>query len=168
MRNFYQTQIEQAASTAGLSTVLVNPEDPSDLALPLPRIDIAWKKEKLTPQGKKLARASTETTRVIRSVIYEVKQPVTVCIMTDDAITLDETARRFLIALPKSFADPHGNVVTCKAQEATWGGFTSELVEVLKTWSKTYHITFTSLITKDKAHAWVKEIDPQITQGKVS
>lgn len=165
MRNFYQSQIEHAATAANLTTVLVNPEDPSDIALPLPRIDIVWKKEKLTSIGKKLACSGTATTRTLRTAVYKVEQPVTISIMTDDVDSLDETARQFLAALPKSFADSDNNVVTCIAQEATWGGFTSELVEVLKTWSKTYQVTFSSYVTRSVEHPWLLDIDPKITQG---
>lgn len=164
MRNFYQSQIEQAASVAGLSSVLINPEDPSDLALPLPRIDVTWLKEKYTRIGKKIAVSGDEKNRKLKAAVYRAEQGTTVSIMTDDKGSLDEMAKQFLLALPKTCADPQGNVVTCSVNQAEWGGFSSELVEVLKTWSKAYHITFTRLITKEVAHPWMKDVSPSVRQ----
>jgi len=164
MRNFYQSQIEQAASVVGLSTVLINPEDSSDLALPLPRIDVIWLKEKHTRIGKKIAVSGDEKNRKVKAAIYRAEQAATVSIMTDDKDSLDEVGKQFLLALPKSCPDPQGNVVTCKVDQAEWGGFSSELVEVLKTWSKAYHITFTSLLTKEVAHPWMKDVTPSVSR----
>lgn len=168
MRNFYQSRIEKAASAAGLSTVLINPEDPSDLALPLPRIDVTWLKEKTTRIGKKIAVGGDEKNRMVKAAIFSAEQAATISIITDDKDSLDEMSKQFLLALPKTSSDPQGNLVTSKVHQAEWGGFSSELVEVLKTWSKAYHITFTSLLTKEVAHPWMKDVSPSVSRQENS
>lgn len=169
MRNFLFDQIKQAAATAGIpeDAVVLNPEDADDITLPVPRIDIRWETQRLNKMsgfvGKFASLAEPERTRTLRRKLYKVQQPVTVTLWTDNESFFDVLCESFVRALPRRFADPSGNCVTCSVTGAQWGGFTSSLVEVLKKWSKVYHIEFNAMLTEDTETPWMLEVTPSAT-----
>lgn len=168
MRNFLFDRIRQAAVAAGIpeTAVVLNPEDPEDITLPVPRADVRWETQRLTKVGgfvgKMPSPADPERMRTLRRRLYRVQQLVTVTLWTDDETAFDVLCTAFVQALPRSFADPVGNRVTCTVASANWGGFSSALVEVLKTWSKVYHIEFSAMLTADTESPWILDVTPNV------
>lgn len=169
MRNFLFDQIRQAAVTAGIpeEAVLLNPEDPDDMTLPSLRVDVRWETQRLAKAGGVIGKfgslADPAKSRTLRRKRYRVGQPVTVTLWTEDEPGFDALCEVFVKSLPRSFADAAGNRVTCTVDRAEWGGFTSALVEVLKKWSKVYHIVFAFMITEDTDTPWILDVTPNAT-----
>jgi hypothetical protein len=169
MRNFLFDLIIEAAAAAGIpeGAVVLNPEDADDITLPVPRIDVRWETQRLNKAGgvvgKFASPAEPERKRTLRRRLYRVRQPITVTLWTNDESTFDTLCESFVRALPRQFADPSGNRVTCSVSSADWRGFTSALVEVLKKWSKVYHIEFSAMLTDDTETPWILDVTPNAT-----
>lgn len=169
MLDFYLSTITDAATAAGIATVRLNPKNPTSAALPLPRVDVAWGTERVTPDKGKLTSfptpGSESTHRTVRRRRFRVEQPVTVTVWSKDKAALPGMADELLMALPRTVADPGGNRVAVKAERAVWGGFSSDVVDVMKKYSKALTIIFTALRTRDESGRWILDVDNDVTHG---
>ncbi len=157
--------VTAAAASIGINAVQENPSDPDSILLPRPRVDFDIGDEQWIKSHKRIAAYATPgdeaTTRTTRTRLYNVTQPVVVTIHSEDDGAIDQLATNFVLAMPRRFADESGNLVTCKAEAAKWGGFTREVVEVMKLFSKSIHIVITWQACSDSTTLWAKDVDIQ-------
>lgn len=169
MLDLYLSTITEAASAADIADVRLNPKDPNSKLLPLPRVDVAWGTERIASDRGVLSSFATpgseETYRTVRRRRFRVEQPATVTVWSSDKDAVGELADAVLMALPRVLADASGNRVGIKAERAVWGGFTSDIVDVMTRYSKALTITFTALRTRDESGRWILDVDNEVTQG---
>ena len=79
-------------------------------------------------------------------------------IRADDEAWLAAFAEAFLLALPKRGADARGNRVTVSVDKAEYGGFTRRMVEAFTKRSKTFHVTFTGMATRDSDIPLIRDV----------
>lgn len=163
MRDNIIDVITTAANSIGIQDVLENPNDPESMLLPRPRVDFKLGDEKWIKDTRKIAAFATpeneENTRTTRTRLYTVSLPVVVTIHSEDDGAIDGLATNFVLAMPRKFADAAGNLVKCKAEAAKWGGFSRDMVEVMKLFSKAIHITITWQACSDSTTPWIQDVD---------
>lgn len=162
LRKFAETLIAAAGTAAGLSSAAVLPrqEGVADLLLPRPRLEIDWLPEELTPEGRKLARVTGDPLReTIRLARYRARLTARCVVAASDADQLEALCRAFILALPKTVADPDNNVVRIAAERAVRGGFNQRLVEIEKRLSNAVHVTFEHFLCLDQATPWILDVE---------
>ncbi len=154
MREIATDTIKAAAERAGINPAHVTLAVAVDnITLPRKRVEITCLEEQYTRSGRPLRKRPTEgrakTHRTLTRAQYTVKLTVRVSITSDDVAWLRQFSDNFVAALPKVITDPNGNTVTINVQKAEYGGFTRQAVEVFVKRTKTYHVLFAGVVSKD-------------------
>jgi len=164
VRQFATGIIRAAATAAGLpeSAVMVEP-DKDGVTLPKKRVEISYLAEQYARTGRPVRKRATvgkeRTHRTLTREKYAVRLPVRAAIRADDETWLKDFSRRFVAALPKRATDENGNAVTVAVDKAEYGGFTRRMVEAFTKRSKTFHVTFTGMATRDSDIPLIRDVN---------
>lgn len=155
--------IRAAAMAAGLpADAIMNAPDKEGVTLPKRRVECSTLTEQYHSSGRFVGKFPTpgkeHTFRTLRRARYDVRLVVRAAIRADDEAWLAAFAEAFLLALPKRAADAHGNRVTVSVDKAEYGGFTRRMVEAFTKRSKTFHVTFTGMTTRDSDIPLIRDV----------